>query len=309
MAGRVNYKVAILMATFNGIKWLPEQLNSIFIQRDVAITLFISDDSSVDGTFDWLNDLVNSDSRVRILPRVKQTGSAGYNFSRLIRDVDFTKFDYIALADQDDIWYQDKLSRACNVLAGAGADAYSSNVIAFWPDGRQMLIKKSQSQTRWDFLFEAAGPGCTYVLTIKLAKDIQKFITNHPDQMQKITLHDWFIYAFARSKGYLWVIDDAPMMHYRQHAENQVGANVGLKAFLDRVQKIMVGWWLGQSALIAEAVDLLKDPSVNNWLAGSRLGYLKLSLNFWHCRRRLRDKFLFLLACLLLAMIGSQSKK
>ncbi|MBT3811761.1 MAG: glycosyltransferase [Gammaproteobacteria bacterium] len=309
MEGRVNYNVAILLATFNGIKWLPEQLNSIFKQRDIAITLFISDDSSFDGTWEWLNDQFNSDSRVRILPRTKRMGSAGYNFFRLIREVDFTQFDYIALADQDDKWQQNKLLRACNVITGLGADAYSGNIIAFWLNGRKKLINKSQSQTKWDFLFDSPGPGCTYLVTKKLAIDIQKFIINNPDRMQKIVIHDLFIYAFARSKGYQWIIDDVPMMHYRQHTENQVGANDGLKAYLVRARNVISGWWLGQVALIAESLDLFKNPSVNKWFSGSRLGYLMLSLNFWHCRRSLKDKFLFLFFCLLLMVIGSQPKK
>ena len=122
-------------------------------------------------------------------------------------------------------------------------------------------------------------------------------------------MHDWFTFAFARARGYRWVIDSYPGMLYRQHAQNQVGANSGFRAFVYRAGRVLDGWGLGQSALIADALGLLKEEPVKCWLSGTRIGYLRLSLNFWQCRRRLRDKFLFLGACLMLAAIGSKIKK
>lgn len=67
-------------------------------------------------------------------------------FFRLLRDVDMAGFDYVALADQDDLWHPDKLARACQQLQLTGAAGYSGNVTAFWPGGQERLIDKAQPQ-------------------------------------------------------------------------------------------------------------------------------------------------------------------
>jgi rhamnosyltransferase len=302
-------KVAVLLAAYNGRAWIGNQVNSILAQDSVDVTIFVSVDQSKDGTEQFVDQLSLDEPRLSILPHGKKFGGAGPNFYRLISEVDFSGFDYVAFADQDDIWLPNKLSRACDQLAESGADAYSSNVTAFWPDGRQVLVNKSQPQVRWDFLFEAAAPGCTYVMTIELARELQAFIMKNSKKVQKIAMHDWFTYAFSRARGYSWVIDSYPGMRYRQHAQNQVGANSGFWAFIYRAGRVLDGWGLGQSALIADALGLLEEQPVKRWLSGTRIGYLTLALNFWQCRRRLRDKFLFLGACLMLAAIGSKIKK
>lgn len=304
-----NPRLAILLAAYNGKSWVGHQVNSILAQDSVDVTLFVSVDRSDDGTEQFIDQLSLGDGRISILPHGKRFGGAGPNFYRLIKEVDFSGFDYVAFADQDDLWLPKKLSTACEELNRARADAYSSNVTAFWPDGRQLLINKAQPQVRWDFLFEAAGPGCTYVISAKIARELQAFILKNPKGVERIAMHDWFTYAFARARGYRWVIDSYPGMLYRQHAQNQVGANAGIGAFVYRARKVLNGWGLGQSALIADALGLLNDQPVKGWLSGTRLGYLRLATHFWSCRRRPRDRFLFLAACLMLAAIGSGIKK
>jgi rhamnosyltransferase len=297
-------KVAVLLAAYNGRAWIEDQTNSILQQDSVEITLFVSVDRSEDGTEQFVDQLSLSEPRLSILPHGKKFGGAGPNFYRLIQEVDFSGFDYVAYADQDDLWLPNKLSWACEELTKSGADGYSSNVTAFWPDGRQLLVNKSQSQVRWDFLFEAAGPGCTYVISHKLVCELQRFIIQHAQSMQNIALHDWFTYAFARSRGYRWVIDDASFMHYRQHANNQVGVNFGLRAFISRFKKILGGWGFAQAFLIADTLGLAKKKPVSDWFTGKRLGYLMLMVNAFSCRRRFRDQLFFLIVCLLMFILG-----
>lgn len=301
-------KIAVCMAAFNGQAWLKIQIDSILAQNAVEVTLFISVDASSDGTESFVDRLSAQHHNIAALPHGQHFGGAGANFFRLLKEVDFAAFDFIAFADQDDIWLPNKLSRACAIIAASGADAYSSDVTAFWPDGRQQHIKKSQPQVKWDFLFEAAGPGCTYVIGRTLADNLKKVIIAHPQAMQKIALHDWFCYAYARANGFHWVIDNVPGMLYRQHAQNQVGANAGLAAFIYRAKKVLNGWSLKQSALIANTVGLANDPFVRAWSSGSRRGYLQLAFSAWQCRRRLRDKLLFCAACLTLSMLGTHQQ-
>lgn len=295
-------KIAILLAAFNGTRWLPEQLDSILTQTGVSVSVFVSVDRSTDGTETWFDQRALVDSRIILLQHGEQFGGAASNFFRIIREVDFTKFDYVSFADQDDVWLPDKLSCAYEMLVSTESDGYSSNVFAFWPEGRKVLIKKSQPLVKWDFLFEAAGPGCTYVMRKGLACAVQDVVRTHWDEVQEVGLHDWFAYAYARANGYRWVIDDVPGMLYRQHENNQVGVNAGWRAFVHRAGKVLSGWGLAQSALIARLVGVNDNPFVLQWAGGSRLGLLYLALHAGQCRRRVRDKFIFALSCLVLSV-------
>jgi len=300
----MDAKIAVLLAAYNGRALIDYQISSILAQNSVDVSLFVSVDRSDDGTEQFIDQLSLGEGRIRILPHGKGFGGAGPNFYRLIQEVDFSGFDYVAFSDQDDIWFPNKLLRACEALTRSGADGYSSNVTAFWPDGRQVFVNKSQPQVRWDFLFEAAGPGCTYVISAKLGFELQAFIIEHHQKMQKIALHDWFTYAFARSRGYRWIIDETSGMHYRQHANNQVGVNSGFSAFKSRLKNILSGWAISQAALIADTLGLAKKAPVRDWFTGTRLGYLRLMFNAFSCRRRFRDQLLFLVMCLLMAILG-----
>lgn len=299
-------RVAVLLAAYNGIQWIEQQLNSIFQQHGVSSMIFISVDRSTDDTLAFCEGLALRHPSVVVLKYGEHFGGAARNFFRILNEVDISEFNYVCFSDQDDIWLPDKLSRAHEMISSTEADAYSGNVLAFWPDGCQQLIEKSQQQVRWDFLFEAAGPGCTYVMRQKLACAIQDLLKTRWPDVQDVGLHDWFFYAFARANGYRWVIDSYAGMLYRQHEKNQVGVNLGWQALLHRAHKIFSGWGLAQSALIAELVGLGNDPFVRRWSCGSRTGLLWLACHAWQCRRRLRDKLLFALSCLALCVAGKR---
>lgn len=294
-------KVAVLLAAHNGVNWLPEQVKSILGQKQVSVSLYISVDRSTDGTEQWCDSLARRDARVRLLGHGERLGSASGNFFRLVQSLPVGHFDYVSFSDQDDVWLSDKLARAVDVMRHRAVDAYSANVTAFWPDGRTLLINKSQPQKHWDFLFEAAGPGCTYVLKKELFANLQGFVTRRADLLRDIHLQDWLFYAFARSRGYKWYIDCLPKMYYRQHASNVQGANTGLAALSQRFNRIINGWWLGQARLILVALGLEHEQFVRPWLApGNRYGYLFLMLNVMQCRRRASDALLMAAVMLLL---------
>jgi rhamnosyltransferase len=290
--------VAVLLAAFNGTSWLREQINSILLQQDIDLTLYISVDQSCDGTEALVDQIATIDRRITVLPHGQHFGGAGANFFRLFKQVDFSHYDFVALSDQDDIWNPNKLSIAIAALRANSAQGYSSNVTAFWPDGQMHFIDKSQAQVKWDFLFEAAGPGCTYVLTKTLALEFASFLLTHSEAVSHVQLHDWLLYAFSRAYKYPWFIDSKSSILYRQHANNQFGANVGFSAFLIRAKKVLNGWGFDQSNSIAKAVGMADSQFVKTWSTGTRIGYLRLGLHFMQCRRKFRDKFLFLFACI-----------
>ena len=278
-------KVAVLLAAYNGLRWIEEQLASILAQVNVSVSVYISVDPSNDGTEHWCAEYAQRNQNVCLLPPAGPFNGAARNFFRLIRDVDFSGYDFISFADQDDIWYSDKLQRAIERLRTDNIDGYSSNVIAFWPDGRRMLVDKAQPQVKWDHFFEAAGPGCTYVLKPALAAGFKKLIEGEWERVQEVVLHDWFCYAYARSHGFKWFIDPVPSMSYRQHANNLVGVNNGWASALTRLQSVLEGWWLRQIRLTA----LLLPGGLPT--VSSRKLWLLTNPN--QCRRRRRDQIAF----------------
>jgi rhamnosyltransferase len=301
-------KVAVLLAAFNGMQWIEEQLASILEQTGVDVTVYISIDPSTDGTEAWCMEFASLYPSVVVLPPAGSFGGASRNFFRLIRDVSFDEYDFVAFADQDDVWDRDKLQRACETLGTKNFDGYSSNVIAFWSNGKTHLIDKAQPQVAWDYLFEAAGPGCTYVLGHTLANELKAAVCADWHDVKEISLHDWYCYAFARSNGFRWYTDPIPSMQYRQHESNQVGANIGINSLLMRYKTIHDGWWFAQVRLIAELVGKHEDPFVRPWFRFGRRHLMRLSFHAWKCRRRVRDKVFFFLVCWATAIIGKKAR-
>ena len=279
--------IAVLLAAYNGIEWIEEQVASISSQKNTSIEIFISVDLSNDKTYEWCQDLARKNSYIKVLPYGERFGGAAKNFYRLIRDVDFSYFDYIALSDQDDIWDSDKLHHAISVIEKDNLDGYSGNVTAFWSDGQERLVKKSFPQKRFDYFFEAAGPGCTYVFKQQAIQKFKKFLIKNWTKVNLVELHDWMIYAYFRSQGMKWKIDDKPLMRYRQHDHNQFGLNYGLKAYLGRFFKIRTRWYRNE---VQKVTDLLNRVCEKDFSLKKSF----LIKNFWNLRRRPRDTIILL---------------
>ena len=277
--------VLVLLATHNASPWLAEQLRSIARQRDVCTQIVASDDASTDDTRALLAAELPGSS-ITLLPSLPQRmGNANRNFLRLIRDVHLDAgTEYVALSDHDDIWLPSKLSRAISELERTRADAYSSNVTAFWPDGRERLIVKSGPQRRYDYLFESAGPGCSFVFSRSSFLRLQAWVADQFDTLQDVKVHDWLIYAYARVHGWSWHIDSESHMRYRQHDRNEVGANTGWRSAWIRFQQVRDGKYRQDILRIAEAVS--DDTCIRKWLC--RLGCmdrLRLFIRAHDCRR------------------------
>jgi rhamnosyltransferase len=227
-------------------------------------------------------------------------GSAASNFNNLLKNTDFKDVDYICLSDQDDVWKEDKLERAIQKLE-QGFDGYSSNVEAFWENGQKKLLEKNQPQQKFDYLFESAGPGCTFVMTKKIALSLQEFLQR--GQFDNLNnYHDWLIYAYARTNDFKWYIDSYPGVEYRQHASNVFGANVGIKAFISRMHRVLNGEGFDFAFRLMKVLNV-QDPFIQSLLPVSRINLLRLAFQFKHCRRRWRDQIFFFFACILLAII------
>jgi rhamnosyltransferase len=250
------------MATYNGERWLPEQLDSIRNQQQVDVRVVVSDDQSTDGTLNVLDEH-SALLPLTILPVQKDRfGSASRNFLRLIRDADIGEAAYVALADQDDIWHPDKLARAVARLRSDGADAYSSDVEAFWPDGRTTVVKKSYPLKRLDHVFGSPGPGCTFVFTCAIFLNMRDWVTINFTALSKLWVHDWILYSYARARGFRWIIDNVPTMRYRQHHSNEIGVNFGLKAIQRRLDIVKQGRYRHDIVIISELTKACPECSL-----------------------------------------------
>lgn len=299
----MSARVYVLLAAYNGEKFIDQQIQSILNQTHKPCKIFINIDRSVDSTVDIVQRFNQNFKEIQILNTNKKFGSAAANFINLIMNVNFEDVDYVALSDQDDQWSHEKLENAIKKLE-QGYDGYSSNVEAFWEDGKRLTIVKNQPQKKFDHLFESAGPGCTFVITKKLAQAVQVFIKkNQSEIFQMKQYHDWLIYAFARTNKFKWFIDGYVSMQYRQHTLNDFGAHVGFLGFWTRLNRVLTGEGFDQVIRLVRILKIDKDPFVQKWFPLSRIGFIRLGLHAAQCRRRVREKIYFFFACIFLAII------
>ena len=138
-------------------------------------------------------------------------------------------------------------------------------------------------------------------MTQRLALSLQEFLKG--GQFNQLdNYHDWLIYAYARSNGFKWYIDSYPGVEYRQHNANVFGANVGIKAFVSRMLRVLDGEDFNFAFRLMMVLNV-QDPFIQSLFPVSRINLLRLAFQFKYCRRRWRDQIYFFFACMLLAII------
>lgn len=301
MMANSSSRVCVLLSSFNGARFIEQQVSSIVTQVGVETVVFVRDDGSSDATNDIVRALAKADSRVQVVSDVEYgpTGLPTKAFLRLFALVDFSDFDFVALSDQDDIWLPDKLARATAALQSSGADGFSSDLLSFYEDGRFQKVRKSGPQKTLDYLFQGASAGCTYVLTSRFASEVgarlgsASALRHLPDRAS----HDWLIYALCRGVGGGWVMEAFPLVIYRQHRSNVYGAQAGFTGLLSRLKLARSGWLFSQS-LFLETVLPESPIRQRVFTAIRRLSFLDriwLALNSYQFRRETRDVVLLAL--------------
>lgn len=242
-------KICILMATYNGEKFIEKQLESIGNQSNVSFDLYISDDNSSDKTIEIIEKFIKDNNKsfnIFLIKNDKNSGSSAMNFMNLLSTINLKKYMAIAFSDQDDIWMENKLSQAYKKLSNGNFDGYSSSFYSFDKSGKATLVDKSSSQKKYDYIFEGPGPGCTFMISKNLAEKVKEKIKSNITQINSISFHDWFIYFFSRSLNMSWYIDKNSYIYYRQHDNNVMGSNVGIKSYFKRLGTIYKGEYRNQ---------------------------------------------------------------
>jgi rhamnosyltransferase len=297
-------KVAVLMATYNGEKYLRQQMDSILSQQSVDISVFVRDDHSSDNTVAVVKEYAQRTGRVFLLANKPEQLRVTKNFYSIVKEIDLSSIDFMAYSDQDDIWLPGKVNAAIKALDENNCGAYASNLFRGDSEGkiiraksvvkrlmRYLFNSKSSNQTAYDYYFEAASAGCTIVLTKEAAQYFQDRVRAIYDVIPWDTSHDWSTYAITRIGGVKWYIDKCAYIIYRQHAENAYGANIGVGG----IGKLFEWFTSGRYRMHILMIDSVYNNTavhpdfmraVKNYRQGSILSRLRMAYAVCRYRRK-----------------------
>ncbi|WP_159081932.1 glycosyltransferase family 2 protein [Paenibacillus sp. CAA11] len=241
-----NKEVQVLLSSYNGEKYIHEQLDSLESQRltNIDLTVLIRDDGSKDATSSILKQYSDQYPQLYHYIEGDNLGAKG-SFFKLIQMANPNK-DYYAFCDQDDIWAKDKLQRAIQCLESEGdldrplmycssTQMVDSNLVPLqvWPKAPRLPISIHNA------LVENIAVGCTMVIN-RAAMNLMK--EHQPNNLDHVIMHDWWVYLVISAFGKV-LFDSEPHILYRQHQENVQGgqANSGLKFWVQRTNKMING--------------------------------------------------------------------
>lgn len=220
-------KIAILMATYNGEKYICQQIDSILSQTCKDWELYIHDDGSTDNTIAAVESYVEKYPDKIHLIDGKSTGGAKYNFFYMFGQVEAP---YYMTCDQDDVWLEkkieltydkmltieDKADISCLVYTELRVVDSELNTIADTMSGYQSL--DCHKRTINQFILQNSVTGCTMMVNRAL-RDKMLRITD----IDNTIMHDWWAALVAAQFGKTAFIDE-PTILYRQHGDNSLGA-------------------------------------------------------------------------------------
>lgn len=241
--------IDILLATYNGEKYLKEQIESILNQTYKNIRLIISDDCSKDDTKKILEEYARKDDRVKLYFQEKNLGYVK-NFEFLLRQVEN---EYYMLSDQDDVWLDEKVEKSLQYLKQNNADlvfgdleVVDQNLNTIYKSfGDFMLlndkIKKNINSYTVNYLYNCVT-GCT-VLSKK--KFIENILPIPKDS--KYVAHDHWMGLIVSVHGGKLSYMTEKYIKYRQHGNNQIGTEKISHRFttLEQVRKLFIDVKLG----------------------------------------------------------------
>ena len=294
-------KVLVLLATCNGEKYLRQQLDSIYAQEDVEVSIFATDDGSTDSTIAILEEYKKNHSLT--IHHHGEPHEFTYNFIDAIFTNKNTSFDYYAFSDQDDVWMKEKLSSAIEMLKKNSKNVYSSNltIVNENLDGEALMNDDSiQRCNKYNAVFENVATGCTIVFS-KAFLDL--LVRYYP---KNIYLHDYWVYLLAiYTDNYIY--DSRSFIKYRQHGCNQIGdsSKKGVKTYYKRFkaskghqralcEQLLEGYRdiIGEeNASIVEVMAGYKKKFSYRWKLMFSRNYKKRKHNFFKVIKLLLNKY------------------
>jgi len=256
-------KVCIVLSTYNGEKYLKEQIDSLLSQTDVDVTILVRDDGSKDNTVSILKEYVYKNHNIELLETdfgLNFGVAKSFAFLLTTATTLFPEIGFFFFADQDDYWLPDKCYRAVNHLM-----KYRNNSALYFSrkklvDSKLNPLKHNDvinlTHTFWDYFDRSNAFGCTMCLTRRLAE------TFRGDSFYEYPfVHDNYIYRFCLASNVPIVYDDTETILYRQHCNNVEGAVKkktffrGMKSFFNKKKPHIIK--LTSSYLLEKRSDCL----------------------------------------------------
>lgn len=217
-------KIAILMSTYNGEKYLTEQIKSLKAQTLKNWDLYIRDDGSTDKTLEIISNQVESDQRIHYVPDSEKHLRPMRSFFKLLNEI---SADYYFFCDQDDFWLPNKLELMMTEIGDkdnhipqllyCGLRCVDQNLKPLVNDFEN-LPGKINGKSRF---IGNDMPGCVMLLN----KNLRDLIINYTKNYENIIMHDWWIALVAEAFGNVSFLDKKLIL-YRQHGDNSIGAGV-----------------------------------------------------------------------------------
>lgn len=232
-------KVEVLLATYNGARFLPALLDSLERQEHGHVAVTIRDDGSDDGTLPILDAFGRrTGARLLMVGAAGRRGANG-NFFALL-DAANCASDYVAFADQDDVWLPAKLGRAVAALARLPADRpalYCGRLAIVDRDLRRhgLTPLPARGPSFANALVENIATGCTMLLNRAALRLLRR------GWPEAAIAHDWWCYLVVAAFGRI-VYDPEPAILYRQHGENAIGVGASpLARLMGKVRRQLGG--------------------------------------------------------------------
>jgi len=212
--------LTVVLATYNGVRWLPDLLESLGSQTLMPTRLSILDDASTDGTWELVRGRALVSGVQTVVGRQDANEGAIRTFERLLSSVDT---EYFALCDQDDVWLPDKLEKSVRLLESSGADLVYTDLTVV----DETLNEVAPSLWRFSNFVPVAGRaliplilknsliGCTVVGRTSILKKALPFPPGIP-------MHDHWLGLVAACGNGVAPLPEATVL-YRQHGANEVG--------------------------------------------------------------------------------------
>jgi glycosyltransferase involved in cell wall biosynthesis len=236
----INPSIAVLLATYNGAQYLQEQLDSYAKQTLLPALILVSDDGSTDATRQILKQFAQARPHLNVQVLQGPCRGVAQNFLYLMHQVP-DHIDMVSFSDQDDIWLPGKLTRSVQMLAGKNhAALYCARTLEWQAETDMRRLSQHRTGHATGFrhaLVQNIAGGNTMVLN-KAALEI---VRGASLEAGEIVMHDWWVYQIIAAAGGQTVYDDIPMMLYRQHQQNVIGANRGVRAKFRRLLFLFSG--------------------------------------------------------------------
>jgi hypothetical protein len=279
-------RVAILLSTFNGARFLHAQLESLLQQTHEHWVLYWRDDGSGDHTIDVMAEFAARAGQGRCveLPGPRCNLGPAASFHSLLRAVadGLGADDVVAFADQDDVWLPNKLQRGLDALAAVRPDEpvlYCARQILvdaeLNPIGESALASGEVGFPA--SLTQNVATGCTVMLN-RCAARLVASSTPSP-----ATMHDWWCYLVVTAAGGRLLQDPEPVVLYRQHGGNIVGAPASLAA--RGVAALRRGPKLFMSVLRQNVTALMAQPQLMTAQAREEVAQIDAALRCGGPRR------------------------